>query len=191
MLRYFTDIQLAYPNDRIHQYLVYIGQPALRMPNKLEAEAFRYHYRILDMHTVDCDLLLAEDTPDALVLAILCDFKERPAQDVVNFIVKRLHELLDDNEKGFRDYFQMLETLSDNRQLQSHIDEAKNMLTEIEIEKLPSYRWGESKGLEKGIEKGIEKVAKQLLPIMDDRTIAKMTGLSLAEVEQLRRQTEE
>lgn len=31
MLRYFTDIALAYPNQVIKQYLVYIGRPALRM----------------------------------------------------------------------------------------------------------------------------------------------------------------
>ena len=168
------------------------------MPSELDAGDFCYRYHILDMHTVDCDLLIAENTPDALVLAILCDFKQRPVQDVVNFIVKRLHELLADNEKGFRDYFEMLETLSDNRQLHTNIDKAKDMLTQIEIEKLPSYRWGETKGLETGIEKGIEKgietgihqerqrLAKQLLSVMDDQTIASMTGLSLAEIEQLR-----
>lgn len=92
--------------------------------------------------------------------------------------------------EGFRDYFEMLETLSDNRQLHTNIDKAKDMLTQIEIEKLPSYRWGETKGLETGIEKGIhqerQRLAKQLLSVMDDQAIASMTGLSLAEIEQLR-----
>ena len=72
MLRYFTDIQLAYPDERIHQYLVYIGKAALNMPDRFKAGDFNYRYHILDMHTVDCQLLLAQDTPDALVLAILC-----------------------------------------------------------------------------------------------------------------------
>jgi hypothetical protein len=33
-------------------------------------------YSLLDMHTVE----LAQDTPDALVLAILCNFRGKPAQ---------------------------------------------------------------------------------------------------------------
>ena len=182
MLRYYTDIQLAYPNERIHQYLVYIGDAMLNMPSSFKAGDFNYHYHILDMHTVDCQLLLAQDTPDALVLAILCDFKERPVQDVVNYIVKRLQELLQDDERGFRNYFEMLETLSENRHLQPNIDEAKNMLTEIDIKKLPSYNWG----VEQGIEKGTFQVAKQLLPLMDDTAIASVTGLSIDTIKSLR-----
>ena len=188
MLRYFTDIQLAYPDERIHQYLVYIGKAALNMPDCFKAGDFNYRYHILDMHTVDCQLLLDQDTPDALVLAILCDFKECPVQDVVNYIVKRLQELLQDDERGFRNYFEMLETLSENRHLQPNIDEAKAMLTELNIEKLPSYNWGVAKGIEKGIEQGVFQVAKKMLPLMDDHSIVLATGLSLEAVQSLRKQ---
>jgi flagellar biosynthesis/type III secretory pathway protein FliH len=155
---------------------------------------FQYRYNILDMHRVDCSVLLAADTPDALVLAILCDFKERPVQDVVNYIVKRLHELLQNDEHGFRNYFEMLETLSDNRHLQDNIDEAKEMLTKIDVKNFASYRWGVEEGIEKGIEKGREegikqekmRMAVQLLPMMENQAIATTTGLSLEEVVQLR-----
>lgn len=191
MLRYYTDIQLAYPGERIYQYLVYIGKPALRMAAEFNAGDFSYRYHILDMHTVDCNILIRQDTPDALVLAILCDFKERPTQDVVNYIIRRLHELLQEDERGFRDYFEMLETLSDNRQLQANIDKAKEMLTQIDIEKLPSYRWGKIEGKEEGREEGKrqerKRLARQLLTVMDDQTIATMTQLPLDEIKQLRK----
>ena len=195
MLRYYTDIQLAYPNERIHQYLVYIGDATLNMPSSFNAGDFDYHYHILDMHTVDCQLLLAQDTPDALVLAILCDFKERPVQDVVNYIVRRLQELLKDDERGFRNYFEMLETLSENRHLKPNIDEAKTMLTEIDIKKLPSYNWGLEQGIEQGLERGLEEgrrqeainIAKKMLSVMDDMAIVSITGLSLETVKSLRK----
>ncbi len=186
MLRYYTDIQLAYPKERIHQYLVYIGKAAFNEDNGLEAGDFSYHYHTLDMHSVDCTLLLEQDTPDALVLAILCDFKEKPVQDVVNYIVKRLHELLEDDERGFRDYFQMLETLSDNRHLQTYIDEAKDMLTQIDVKNFASYNWGLEAGIEKGVTKEKMRLAIQLLPMMDDQGIVKVTGLPLEEVVALR-----
>lgn len=41
----------------------------------------------------------------------------QPAQDMVNYIVLRLRELMGDNERGFRNYFEMPETLAENRDL--------------------------------------------------------------------------
>jgi hypothetical protein len=170
--------------------LIYIGKARLTMADSFVAPDFHYRYHVLDMRTVDCKMLLEQDTPDGLVLAILCDFRDRPVQDVVNYIVRRLHELLKDDERGFREYFEMLETLSENRQLQHALDEAKQMLTQIDIEKLPSYRWGMEKGIAKGMEEGVlqekRRLAQQLLDVLDDHTIAVKTCLPLDEISRLR-----
>ena len=40
-----------------------------------------------------------------------------------------------------------------------------------------------------GEEKGIEKVVKQILDILDDKTIAKKTGLSIEIIKKLRKST--
>ena len=206
MLRYLSDILLSNPSEPIYQYLVYIGRRAFSMPNHLALPDFRYQYRLLDMHTVDCSLLLAQDTPEALVLAILCDFKERPAQDVVNYIVTRLRELSGDNEQRFRNYYEMLENLADNRDLQTQLMEAKNMLTQVDITRFSTYRWGLEAGLkqsralleEKEAEWQQEKAAlqaaekqrthaaiKQLLALntMSRETIAALFKLNLAELD--------
>jgi predicted transposase YdaD len=204
MLRYFTDIQLAHPGYSIHQHLIYIGRDRLTMPDYFNAPTLAYHYPILDMHTVDCSLLLAQDTPDALVLAILCDFKGKPTQDMVNYIVLRLRELMGDDESGFRNYFEMLETLAENRDLQPNIKEAEQMLTQVDVTKFASYSWGMRDGIAKGIEKGIQKgiargiregelkkaqeIARGLLQlgVIPEAEIARIAGLSLAEIQKLR-----
>lgn len=166
MLRYFSDIQFAHPQERIHQHLIYIGKDKLTMPDCWEAPAFTYRYSVLDMHTVDCSLLLTQDTPDALVLAILCDFKGKPEQEMVNYIVLRLRELMGEDESGFRNYFEMLETLAENRDLQTNIEEAEKMLTEVDITKFASYRWG--------------------CGILPNKEIARVAGLSLEDIQTLR-----
>jgi hypothetical protein len=51
----------------------------------------------------------------------------------------------------------MMETLSENRNLKTHIKEAENMITQFSIEKMPSYELGMEKGIIEGLEKGIEK----------------------------------
>lgn len=196
MLRYFTDIQLAYPQDSIHQHLIYIGKERLSMPDHFAARAFTYRYSLLDMHTVDCSLLLTQDTPDALVLAILCDFRGRPEQEMVNYIVLRLRELMGEDEKGFRNYFEMLETLAENRDLQPQLEEAEKMLTEVDVTKFASYRWGMRDGLQQGIQQGrsqgleqglqqgelkkAQEIARQLLQlgVIPEAEILRITGLN-------------
>ena len=195
MLRYFTDIQLAYPQEPIHQHLIYIGKERLTMPDFFDAPAFTYRYSLLDMHTVDCSILLTQDTPDALVLAILCDFKGKPVQDMVNYIVLRLRELMGDDESGFRNYFEMLETLAENRDLQPNIKEAELMLTQVDVTKFASYGWGMRDGLERGRQEGKQEgelkkareIAQQLLQlgVIPEVEIARIAGLSLEEIQKL------
>ena len=178
MLRYYTDIRLSGFGEPLHQYLIYIGKDRLTMPDGIEEPGFRYQYQILDMRQIDCDALLQQDTPDALVLAILCDFKHRPAKDVVHYIVTRLKTLLKDDESGFRRYIDMLEILSENRELQGTIKEVEKMLTQEDVKKLPSYQIG--------MEEGKLEVARNLLSRMSDDEIAETTGITLDEIRKLR-----
>ncbi|MCB2263830.1 MAG: hypothetical protein LGR52_12980, partial [Candidatus Thiosymbion ectosymbiont of Robbea hypermnestra] len=94
------------------------------------------------------------------VLAILCDFGDRDPGEVVTYIVRRLQELLGKDERGFREYMNMLEVLSENRELRARVEEAEHMLTQVEIERLPSFaigfERGEAKGMEAGREAGME-----------------------------------
>ena len=139
-------------------------------------------------------------------MAILCDFQDKPAQQVVNHIVLRLRELTGDDEKRFRRYFDMLEVLSTNRDLKDQLKEAEDMLRDIDWTQLPSYERGMEQGIENGIEKGIEKgieqgieqgiekgrfeeklaVARKLLDKLTDEEIAEITSLKRDLIRQLR-----
>ncbi len=121
MLRYRVDIGQSYPDTDIRQYVIYIGKPDLTMPSGLTQTGLvsLSDYRHAP---VDGEVLLAHDDPDALVLAILCDFKGRPERDVVRYILTRLKQLTDDREGWFREYVHMLEVLSSNRNLEHVIE---------------------------------------------------------------------
>jgi len=73
------------------------------------------------------------------VLAVLCDFGDRKPGEVVTYIVRRLRALLGADEQRFRDYMGMLEILSENRDLKAQVEEAERMLTEIDVERMPSF----------------------------------------------------
>ena len=154
MMRYLTDVLLAYPGLPIHQYLIYIGAEKLTMSDRFEGFDTHHRYGLVDMRAVDCEYLIKKDTPEALILAILCDFKDRDPQEVVDYIYTRLQELVGDNTKRLRECIAMLHILSVNRDLKKEIKEAEKMLTQIDMTRIPSYQLGMEKGLEEGMEKG-------------------------------------
>jgi predicted transposase YdaD len=200
MLRYLADLLLAYPDMWVRQFLVYIGKPPLRMAAGLDLPQMPYHYSLIDMHKVDCQELLRKDSPDAWVLAVLCDFKEQPPLQIVHGILTRLVERLNDEPPRLREYVSILEILSTNRELNLNIEEELNMLT-INYEELPTYRMGLKKGIEKGIERGVEQgvefgahqqaltiAANLLAEGLSQSQVARLTQLPLAEVETLSRE---
>ena len=158
-----------------------------------EPELLDYRYTVVDMHTVNCTGLLLQDNPDALVLAVLCDFGDRTPEQVVGYIVRRLKELTGSDDKRFREYTTMLEILSENRDLQAQVQEAEKMLTEIDIKRLPSYaigfEAGEAEGEARGEARGraAEKqaIARRLLQRFDATQVADLLGLGVDEVERM------
>ncbi len=181
MLRYLTDIHFAYPDYPVRQYVIYIGKERLTMPAEIRGEQLQYEYAQMDLSCIDCATFLEQDSPDALVLAILCDFGPREDREVVEQILLRLKGQLGDDPKRLREYLDMLLILSDNRDLKDVIKEAKQMLTQVDVEKLPSYELG----MEKGMEKGLRKGAINLLGLLPDEVIAERMGLALEEVQEL------
>lgn len=161
MLRYRSDIMRVQAKLDIRQYLIYIGKEPLSMAEGIQQTGLDYRYPIIDMHKVDCRELLIQDNPDALVLAILCDFKGRPEREVVHYILQRLHQLTATNESQFREYMRMLSILSTNRALGNIIEEEEKMLSQVEVTRLPFYNLGLEAGMQQGIERGVQQGMQQ------------------------------
>lgn len=142
MLRYYVEIAMEFPRLPIHQYVIYIGKEKLRMKDTLQGVNLDYAYTLIDMHTIDCDELIKMETPDALVLAILCDFKGRDETQMLFEITKKLKEMTGENEWLFGQKMLMIEVLSENRHFQHILKEVENMLRNITLEQLPSYELG-------------------------------------------------
>jgi len=54
------------------------------------------------MRQVDCAHLIDQNNPDALVLAVLCDVRNRAPRSTIHHIFHRLQDLLGDNPKRFK-----------------------------------------------------------------------------------------
>jgi len=140
MHRYLSDILFKHEEQTIKQYLVYIGKSKFNMKKGIKIENLDYRYDIIDMKDIVCEDLLNSDDPSAIALSILCDFKGRDKQVVVNKILRRLKELNDD--RVFENYLEIVTLYSTNRGLEKEIQKGVEMLT-VDIEKTPFFQIGE------------------------------------------------
>jgi len=166
MLRYYNDISLRFERLPIFQYLVYIGKPKLKMKSTIVEDNLKFRYTIIDMHTIDCEKFLTMDSPDALVLAILCDFKGRDEKDVITYILTRLQELTQGNSQKLGQCMLTLEELSTNRDLQNKLKEVESMLRDMKLEELPSYQIAIERNKDKWKQEGIVETTLNMAIMM-------------------------
>jgi len=146
MLRYYSDILFEYKNYSVTQYLIYIGKEKCYMKNEIKRDELSYKYGIIDMKDVACEDLLYHDNPSAVALSILCDFKDKDKQMVVNTILKRLKELTDGDDLEYKNYLKKVNILSTNRDLENEVEKGAKMLS-VNVEKTPFYRMGMKDGI--------------------------------------------
>ena len=209
MLRYYSDIALAHLDEKIVQYLLYIGKAPLSMSDRVYGYDLRYRYKVLDMRNQDSEHFLNSNNPDALVLAILCNPKSLEPNALVAHIIKELRRLHGDKLDNLRDSLKMLDVLSGNRGLQDVVEETINMY--IDEEKLGIYqavkkrseavgiakgeaigiakgeargiKKGEARGIKKGEARGLNKMVLKLLGKLPPEQVAELSDMSLAEVQ--------
>ena len=196
MLRYYSDIALEHRGESIKQYLLYIGQAPLSMPDHVQETDWCYRYKLLDMRSQNSEDFLNSNNPDALVLAILCDLQSREPEAVVSHIISELQRLHGPQLNSLRDSLMMLDILAGNRGLQNLVKEYAEMF--IDVEKLGLYQLAIEKGIEKGraqgmeqgleqgmeqgLEQGQEEIVLRLLAKFSPEQAAEFSGLPLARV---------
>ncbi|MEA2027756.1 MAG: hypothetical protein U9N49_02110 [Campylobacterota bacterium] len=188
MLRYYNDIKMRFESLPLHQYVVYIGKPKLKMQKSIVEDNLNFSYNIIDMHSIDCEKFLTMDSPDALVLAILCDFKQRNEKDIIAYIITRLRQLTKDDNHRLGKYMLILDELSSNRALEDTLKEVIKMLRDMDIEKLAGYQVAKERWVEQGISQGISQGVINTATKMIDRfklsieDVAKELNISIDEL---------
>ena len=141
MLRYYSDILFEYKACSVEQYVVYIGKKKCTMKNEILRDEISYKYGIIDVRDIACEDLLYHSNSSAVALSILCDFKDKDKQMVVNTILKRIKELTKDDEREYKNYLKKISILSTNRDLNNEVQKGMNMLT-VDIKETPLYQIG-------------------------------------------------
>ncbi|SFV89517.1 RNA polymerase sigma factor RpoD [hydrothermal vent metagenome] len=213
MLRYYTDIKTQFKNLNINQYLIYIGKAKLNMANTITEPNLTYHYNIVDMHDIDCESLIKLDTPD--VVTYLVTRLQALTQDDGNRLNKYLLmlETLSDNrnlKQELKEAQIMLRQINYENLPSYEIGMERGVQKGMERGVQQGMERGVQQGMERGVQQGMERgvqqgmergmqkgmqqgvsqrntqIAKNLLDLLDDKTIAIKTGLSIEIVKSLR-----
>ena len=155
----------------------------------LKAEKFHTGYRlkeiesneeltdIIEMHFIEIPKLSNESDEKDMLMA-WTEFLRNPESEKVRSLEMSIEEIREAKDELIR---------MSNDEKQREIYE---MRAKILKDKVSALNEAERKGIEKGIQQGIEQksieIAKNLLDILDDETIARKTGLSIDVIKKLR-----
>ncbi len=192
MLKYASLIYEHY-GEFPKQMVLYIGARKLKIKDKIVTQNLCYNYEVRDISNFNCRELMDSENITDNIIAILCSIK-----DIDRFYEKLMQKLGKLESKKREDYLRKLFYLMRLRpniaKMLREKEKEDKMPFILDREIDPLYKEGVEKGLEKGIEKGkaegIKKrnieIAKSLLDVLDDKTIAKKTTLSVEDVKKLR-----
>ena len=102
----------------IKQYVLYIGKKSeAKMPTSIKHENLDFQFNLINILDLDHNDFLYSNRPEDVVIAILCDFKEKSAERIIETILLRL-KLLSVDDLALGKYLKQLEILSNLRNLQ-------------------------------------------------------------------------
>ncbi|MBU5315411.1 Rpn family recombination-promoting nuclease/putative transposase [Clostridium bornimense] len=132
---------------------------------------------IIEMHFIEIPKLSNESDEKDMLMA-WTEFLRNPESKKVRSLEMSIEEIREAKDELIR---------MSNDEKQREIYE---MRAKILKDKVSALNEAERKGIEKGIQQGIEQksieIAKNLLDILDDETIARKTGLSIDVIKKLR-----
>jgi len=173
-----------------HQYILHLGRDRANYPTCYEDGWHSYRIEVIDLKQIPAEDFLHTDTPEVVVLAVLCaaESKER----LVEEILMRLRELVLDTER-LADYISILDTLGELRDLNQiikdkanhmalHFDKTKTFLFNdgVAVGEERGKQLGKAEGIQEGIAQGEDKKLVELVREMyaeGDMTLAKIAKI--------------
>ncbi len=203
MQEYHGILKKKYNNIDIEQIVVYLDDKPSKMVTQLPDDQVFRGFKLLSLHTLDYQTFLDSQIPEEVMLAILCDFEQENAKDVLKKIILTLQKISKD-DITLKKYIRQILLLSRLRQLTSifheTIENDMAITLGIDIKNDVLYKQGIEEGkfegkLEGKLEGEIEGELKTNLKIalnaikkgFDSQTISELTGLSMEEIEKLRK----
>jgi hypothetical protein len=152
------------------------------MQTHLNQDLLTFSYQIKNIKDYDCDNLLNSEIPEEIILAVLSNFKDKPAKEIIRRILERLQEISNDETK-LRKYLRQLGVLSRLRKLLSEtIKQVRQMPITYDIKTDFLFQEG-ARSKTKEIIENMLKAEKLTI-----EEIASIVGVTVEYVEEIQRE---
>ena len=203
MLFYHALIYNSYKIE-VRGYVMYLGPGNIHMENSVEHGLLRYAFELIDPRQIQIDVFLSSDKPEEVLLAILTGPKKTGRDLLIQQILDRLEELLQDNKPRLLRLLKQFEILSilrnenivikTNEQFMALTTEIFHRDIRFQEGLKKGEMIGEARGVERGEALGAERgalLAKEQLAVaflqsgISIDIVAKNTGFSKARLRKL------
>jgi hypothetical protein len=170
----------------VRQIVFYIGYEPLRMPHFIREKNLYYEYEIYDFRNLDANDFLNSDAPEAVIFAILGDFKDDSPEIMIEKVLLRLNDLCTRKDELNKFAYQ-LQVLTSLRKFELIVElKIKNMslVLDIDVKKSLFYLEGKEEGIEIGTIRIIEKML--ISKTLSVKAIANSTGIDEASILSIR-----
>ena len=147
----------------IYHVVVYLGKRKPNIPTQLKKEEVFTGFELIDLGRLDYQQMLSSQIPEAVVLAILGDFKGKPAEEAIRSIVERLRQVTK-GELSLQKYIRQLNVMSGLRKLQElTVKTIEDMPITYDIRTDFLYKKGKAEGKMEGKMEGLELKARTVV----------------------------
>jgi len=185
MLEYYILLKRRYPDRKIRQMVLYVGEGTPRMENSISTDNLSFRYELKDVKEISCKELIESPNLEDKILAALCNI-----EDPENYFNKLFEELLRLPEKERADYIRKLLTALHYRPklkvaLKRLLEERKMPLTITEemIKQDPFFQEGLQRGKLEAQKEAILNLYRELN--LSPEKIAKVLKISEKFVEEV------
>ena len=163
------------------QVVLYVGEPELRMENELRDVDVQFRYRVIDMRSLDGELLLESEEVGDNVIAILAQLRDH--KEAVRRIVERIAGLAESERRTAMAQLFILAGL--RRWSKTVEEEARKMPIHIDILENEVLGPVFQKGRQEGELTILRKQIESRFGVLPDWASEKLAALSPAEMEDL------
>lgn len=100
----------------VRQYVLYVGKEKMNMQAQDSEASNHFQYTLIDIREFSAQLFLQSDVPEVVILSILADLQQQPAEEMITNILARLKELLPEDGRLYQ-YIRQLEQIAKLRNI--------------------------------------------------------------------------
>jgi hypothetical protein len=169
----------------VRQFVIYLGKSRKpNIPTHIASDQLVFSFQLINIRDIPVKVFLESDSPEGVILAVLGEFNQSPAQEVIQQILIRLEELPMDKNRLHKCVVH-LRIFSQLRNLQTQTANQINIMAlKIDIRKDPFFEKGKAEGIEEKSRQIVINLLKNTP--FDDKRIATLAAVTIDFVQMIR-----